>query len=115
MIAILLLLGAVLLASGGLTVLLLWGATHPAGNLKAALKARWYRLFQDPDSKSSTGKVSDPVVEAFEENGDTFGFQRASWFIPGNHRLDCWEKCCIDIRVLEFDWHAREYEMGTKR
>ncbi len=71
--ALFVLLGAVLLVSGGLTVLLLWGATHPAGNLKAGLKAQWYRLFQDADSKSST----EEVAEAYEANGDTFGYERA--------------------------------------
>lgn len=152
MTALLLLLGAVVLVSGGLALVLL----QPVDGWAAWLKARWHERvtavwcsWWDSEWRGSydraldCGCVDDSVVvgcmvcsrtscptlqvhdhdpyppEAAEAPDPVDAvqdeYQRGSWFVDGGHPRDCTEKCCIDIRVLEFDWHAREYEIGSSR
>lgn len=102
MTALLLLLGAVLLASGGLALLLL---RHSAE--------------ADGPYPPEAAEAPDLVERAFTEAGDTFGFQRTSYYVDGGHPKDCAESCCFEIRLTElhdsFDWSAREHEMRSKR
>jgi hypothetical protein len=97
-----------------------WRDADGPRRLSASLTALWYRLVRDPEPYDKNfAEAPDPVDEVHD------GYQRAAWFtgadgntcpvVPGNHPLDCWERCCIDIRVAEFDWHAAEHEMRSKR
>lgn len=76
-----------------------------------AFRAWWYRHFKHPDP--------DPVVRAYEQNGDTFGWQRSTPFIASDHPTDCADRCCFEIRLDElhdaYDWHAAEHEMRSRR
>jgi hypothetical protein len=94
--ALLLLLGAVLLASGGLALLLLRRSAEADGPYP-------------PEA----AEAPDPVDAVQDE------YQRGSWFVDGGHPKDCTEKCCFEIRLNDlhdaFDWHAAEHEMRSKR
>lgn len=113
MIAIALLVGAALLVSGGLALILL---------REAWVAALWYRLFNDPEPEPYHplfAEAPDLVQRAYQDAGDTFGFQRSVPYIASDHPLDCAQACCWEIRLDElhdaYDWHAAEHEMRSKR
>jgi hypothetical protein len=58
-------------------------------------------------------EAPDEVERAYAQTGAAFGFPVA--YVKSDHPESCLEKCCIDIRVHDFDWHAYEHEMGSKR
>lgn len=102
MTTLLLLLGAAFLVSGGLALVL----------LRHAAKA-------DDVYPPEAAEAPDLVERAYTDAGDTFGFQRTSYFVDGGHPKNCTERCCWEIRLTEkhdaFDWHAAEHEMRSKR
>lgn len=84
------------------------------------LVARWYyrmfpsRALYPPEA----AEAPDLVERAYTDAGDTFGFERSSYFVDGGHPKDCAERCCWEIRLTEkhdaFDWGSYEHEMSKR-
>ena len=101
-------------------ILLLVGALYLILCHEPLVAAWWYRVFHGPEPyPPEAAEAPDLVERAYTEAGDTFGFQRTSYYVDGGHPKDCTEKCCFEIRLTElhdaFDWHAAEHEMRSKR
>jgi hypothetical protein len=78
-----------------------------------AIRAWFLRLlFGDDPYPPEAAEAPDIVARAYEDAGDTFGFQRAVPFVEGDHPKDCADECCFAIRMQELvdadDWNAAE-------
>lgn len=68
-----------------------------------------------PPYPPEAAEAPDIVARAFEDAGDTFGFERSAPWVEGDHPLDCADECCFEIQLTllhdAYDWAAAEQDI----